>query len=84
MGPRRIVIKPAMKSSCLPSFKVFVRHAISDRPYDLEPANPSMPTINVLNNDVLLHIFKHFNFKELVKIERGMLILEVFCFLLAI
>ena len=74
MGRRKIIIKPAKNKSC-PGSKNFVRPVISDRPYDLEPADPIKPTINVLNNDVLLYIFRHFDFKELMKIERGRLIM---------
>ncbi|XP_047740095.1 uncharacterized protein LOC108667945 isoform X2 [Hyalella azteca] len=52
-----------------PSSKHYKPHKLPSEEFDLSPACNGQPTLHVLNDDILLHIFKYLNVSEKLMLE---------------
>ncbi|KAK7069630.1 hypothetical protein SK128_021364, partial [Halocaridina rubra] len=66
-----VTIKPARKKTTVRGDDSYVRIPMSDRPYDLEAADPSLPCIHMLVDDVLFKILDNLPVNALIGVERG-------------
>ncbi|XP_068230229.1 uncharacterized protein [Palaemon carinicauda] len=67
---QRVSIQPAIKKAVLPGDYDYVRHELSDRLFDLEAEDQSLPCIHILVDDVLFKIFELLPLKTLIGVER--------------
>ncbi|XP_047740557.1 uncharacterized protein LOC108678495 isoform X2 [Hyalella azteca] len=67
---KEIVVRQCYDSdTARPSSEHYKPHVLSSEEFDLSPARSGLPTLHVINDDVLLHIMKYLNFAEKLMLE---------------
>ncbi|CAL4126536.1 unnamed protein product, partial [Meganyctiphanes norvegica] len=65
----KLIFRPARRRCMLPGEEGFVRQALPDRDYDLDPLDPEKTSIHILVDDVMLKILEYLTLKERICCE---------------
>ena len=63
--------QPSYRNFPRPGCEDYVKRALSTEKFDLTPADPSLPCAHLLNDDVLIYLFKLFSLTNQLSMERG-------------